>query len=61
MKIYENARHEIFNEINRDEVHTDIIEWLDVRAEKFKQEMLKSAIVAPIDAPADFSKFEQKQ
>ena len=58
MKIYENARHEIFNEINRDEVHTDIIEWLDVRAEKFKQEMLKSAIVAPIDAPADFSKFE---
>jgi alpha-beta hydrolase superfamily lysophospholipase len=58
MKIYADARHEIFNEINRDEVHTDIIEWLDKRVEKFTQEKLKSAIVASIDEPADFSKFE---
>ena len=28
-KIYEGARHEIFNEINRDEVFKDVIEWLD--------------------------------
>ena len=29
MKIYEGARHEILNEINRDEVYADIIAWLD--------------------------------
>ena len=28
-KIYEGARHEIFNEINRDEVFKDVIDWLD--------------------------------
>ncbi len=27
---YENARHEIFNEINRDEVFKDLIEWLNI-------------------------------
>ncbi|WGD37263.1 alpha/beta hydrolase [Lysinibacter sp. HNR] len=27
--IYEGARHEIFNETNRDEVYTDLVEWLD--------------------------------
>ena len=58
MKIYEDARHEIFNEINRDEVHADIITWLDERAEKFNQEKLKASYVESIDEPADFSKFE---
>ena len=58
MKIYEEARHEIFNEINREEVYGDIIEWLDGRAEKFRNEMLRSAVVESIDEPADFSKFE---
>ena len=28
-KFYEDARHEIFNEINRDEVHQDVINWLN--------------------------------
>jgi len=28
-KFYEDARHEIFNEINRDEVFNDIINWLN--------------------------------
>ena len=28
-KFYEDARHEIFNEINRDEVFKDVINWLD--------------------------------
>ncbi len=28
-KFYEDARHEIFNEINRDEVFKDLINWLD--------------------------------
>ena len=28
-KFYENARHEIFNEINRDEVYQDVINWLN--------------------------------
>ena len=28
-KFYENARHEIFNETNRDEVFKDVIDWLN--------------------------------
>ncbi|MBA7615118.1 Monoacylglycerol lipase [subsurface metagenome] len=31
-KFYENARHELFNEINRDEVFNDVIEWLETHA-----------------------------
>lgn len=27
--LYEGARHEIFNETNRDEVHRDLLTWLD--------------------------------
>src|SRR4029453_10183049 len=29
MKLYEDARHELVNEINRDEVTADVLEWLD--------------------------------
>ncbi|MFX1391856.1 MAG: alpha/beta fold hydrolase [Promethearchaeota archaeon] len=28
-KFYENARHEIFNEINKEEVYNDVINWLN--------------------------------
>jgi alpha-beta hydrolase superfamily lysophospholipase len=28
-KFYANARHELLNEVNRDEVHRDILTWLD--------------------------------
>lgn len=31
VKIYEGGRHEMFNEINRDEVLTDLVAWLDAR------------------------------
>jgi alpha-beta hydrolase superfamily lysophospholipase len=31
-RIYPGARHEILNETNRDEVHADIVAWLDERA-----------------------------
>lgn len=30
-KFYPEARHEILNETNRDEVHTDIFNWLELR------------------------------
>lgn len=30
-RIYPGARHEILNETNRDEVHADILDWLDKR------------------------------
>lgn len=30
-KLYPGARHEILNETNRDEVHADILAWLDAR------------------------------
>lgn len=29
LRLYEGARHEILNEINRDEVYADILEWLE--------------------------------
>lgn len=31
VRIYEGARHEVFNEINRDEVIGDVLGWLDAR------------------------------
>lgn len=31
IKLYEDARHEILNEINRDEVMQDIVEWLGTK------------------------------
>ncbi|AWI32114.1 alpha/beta fold hydrolase [Streptomyces tirandamycinicus] len=31
-KAYEGARHEILNETNREEVHRDLVAWLDERA-----------------------------
>ena len=31
MKLYKDARHEILNEINRDEVMQDIVEWLGTK------------------------------
>ena len=36
---YDGARHEVFNETNRDEIHRDLIEWLD-------------RTIAPAEAPA---------
>jgi len=32
LKVYQGARHEIFNETNREEVTADVIEWLLARA-----------------------------
>ena len=33
MKLYPEARHELLNELNRDEVAEDVIRWLDARVE----------------------------
>ena len=49
MKLYEGARHEILNEINREEVYADIITWLNEKSEKHQEEMNQSAIVESID------------
>ena len=49
MKIYEGARHEILNETNRDEVYSDIIEWLDEKTQKHHDEIHKPLIVDSID------------
>ncbi|HQR80313.1 MAG TPA: alpha/beta hydrolase [Actinomycetota bacterium] len=32
LKVYDEARHEIFNETNRDEVTADVVGWLQARA-----------------------------
>lgn len=29
MKLYPEARHELLNELNRDEVMSDIVGWMD--------------------------------
>jgi len=29
LKIYEGLRHEIFNEVERDKVLSDVVEWLN--------------------------------
>ena len=31
LKLYENARHEILNETNKEEVKADILEWIESR------------------------------
>lgn len=31
LKLYENARHELLNDINRDEVMTDILNWINAK------------------------------
>ena len=49
MKIYDEARHEILNEINRDEVYADVIEWLDAESKKHKQEAIEKSVVESID------------
>lgn len=49
MKLYEGARHEILNEINRGEVYIDIIDWLDEKVEKHREELTQPAVVESID------------
>ena len=49
MKIYDGARHEILNEINRKDVYLDIIDWLDEKVERHREEMTKSVVVPSID------------
>lgn len=44
MKLYPDARHELLNELNRDEVTEDILHWLDTRLE---------ALTAPVSARGD--------
>ena len=36
LKMYEGARHELFNELCRDEVFSDMKEWVDTVANKIK-------------------------
>lgn len=36
LKLYPEARHEIFNEINREDVYTDLLDWLLRRMNKSK-------------------------
>ena len=35
LKLYPEARHELLNELNREEVTADVLRWLDVRAADF--------------------------
>ena len=34
MKLFENARHEVLNEINRKEVYEYILKWLNEKSKK---------------------------
>ena len=46
MKLYDGARHEILNEINREEVYEDIISWLDEKV-AIHEESKQTPIVVP--------------
>ena len=59
MKIYEGARHEILNEINRDEVYADIIAWLDEKTKKQQEENQKPLVVESIDDIQPLESFEE--
>lgn len=49
LKIYEDARHEILNEINKAEVFDDIIAWLNERVAKNEESQLAPILVPTID------------
>jgi alpha-beta hydrolase superfamily lysophospholipase len=36
LTVYPGARHEIFNETNKDEVYRDLVEWLDVKTDRYR-------------------------
>lgn len=46
IKLYENARHEIVNELNKEEVYADIFNWLDNLVEKIKPNSAENEVVA---------------
>jgi alpha-beta hydrolase superfamily lysophospholipase len=35
LTVYPGARHEVFNETNKEEVYRDLAEWLDVRMDRY--------------------------
>lgn len=41
VRIYPGARHELFNETNRDEVIADVIDWLDARTSDGDRDVLE--------------------
>lgn len=45
LKLYPEARHELLNELNRDEVTADVLGWLDARV----QEIAEKASAAPVE------------
>ena len=51
MKLYEDARHEILNETNRQEVYEDIINWLNEKVELHKE--VTAPVVPAIDELPD--------
>ncbi len=36
LTVYPGARHEIFNETNKDEVYRDLVDWLDVKTDRYR-------------------------
>lgn len=49
LKLYEGARHEILNEINKSEVFDDIITWLNERVAKNEESQLTPILVPTIN------------
>lgn len=44
IKLYEGARHELFNEINREEVLSDLLEWLNETIDSIREARMQSNI-----------------
>lgn len=52
MKLYPEARHELLNELNRDEVTADVIRWLDARVDALQAKPAVSPAAPNADAEA---------
>ena len=51
MKLYDEARHEILNETNRQEVYEDIINWLNEKVDLHKEATVSAVVPAIDDIP----------
>ena len=64
MKLYDEARHEILNETNRQEVYEDIINWLNEKVDLHKEATVSTVVVPAIDDlpdPEELAEINEKK
>ena len=53
MKLYEGDRHEILNELDRQQVYQDLLEWLQSKMPEPTEEITEPAEEAPENPPEE--------